>query len=251
MKESIIIGIKKIREFPANYISSIIVVLASFLSSYFLMYLFTLNLINDFTRLEILFFLFMLNANGCIFWMFNKAPRGVFIDRMNGEFNQLLIRPVNTILFYTFKEIKSRWIINSILLTFIFSFLILINNLPFFKFLLVYATSFIFGYLYITIIYFWDALGFLNIKTLSHPIFFLNGKLASYPPTIYEKFEFKLIFLLFPLVLYGVSTLYYFDRLPLSYFLITLSIAFVLSLIFNLMTYYLWKYGLKRYEAYG
>lgn len=233
---------------------SITVVIIDLIITIFALILFS-NLFTQFSFgvYEIIFFT-LLKQTGLNFpWSINKGGQSVlFRQLMGGNFNSYLTKPINSFIFYTFKGIKMRWVVMGlIMLSFMLTF-VLYTNLPFLKFLFVlFFSVLIFGYLFISIIYFLDSFAFYNIKIKGSNIVSINMKLTNFPPTIYEQFNYKFIFFFFPLVLYGVSTLYYFDTLSLKSFLSTLFIAFSLSLIFNILTYFIWKYGLKRYEAFG
>lgn len=253
IKENIKIGFKEFTEYKADFYSSIsLTLIDSFITIIFILLFDSLFSTFNLSFVEALFFIFLKQAGLDSFWCFQKGRLRVFKVTTLGIFNSYLTKPINIFLFYMFKGIKVRWIIIS-LIYFVFLIILIIKyNLNFIHFLFVSIPSIvIFGYLMISIIYFFESLGFFKFEIQGNKIGLFNVSLSSYPPTLYEQFNYKLIFFFFPLVLFGVSTLYYFNRISIEYFATTLLISSFLAILFNVLTYYIWKIGIKRYEAFG
>ncbi|MCH8519161.1 MAG: ABC-2 family transporter protein [Nanoarchaeota archaeon] len=253
IKENIIIGFKQAFEYKANLYSSLIAAITDTFLSIFIFLIF-IELTESFSMSinEIIFFILIKQTGLDFFWALQKGKYKVFNMVTKGDFNLLLTRPVNIFILYTFREFKARWLIISILYFVVLFLFVLVIGEDIFKFLFVALFSILcYGYLLISIIYGAESFGFFKINVKGNQIGGLNLTLAGFPPTIFEQFTYRFFLFLFPLILFGVSTFYYFGRISLDYFLFSILIAIVLSIVFNLATYIMWKIGLKKYEAFG
>lgn len=253
IKENIKIGFKEAFEYKANLFSSLFVAIIDTLITTFSLYMFS-NLTSSFnlTIKEVLFFTLLKQIGIAFFWPLQKGSLRVFKSVILGNFNMYLTKPINIFIFYMFRGIKSRWSIIAFIYFIALTTLIFTFSLNILKYFLILTISvLIFGHLLISIIYFFESFGFFKINTQGNYIGGLNLTLASFPPTIFEQFSYKFFFFFFPLVLFGVSTLYYFNRISIEYFAITLLISLFLAIVFNVLTYYIWKIGMRRYEAFG
>ena len=251
LKEGIIIGFKSILQYRVNFYSSLLVYHMDIIASIFLLYVFTQVAYIDFPLTMIIFFILIRLLWTSFFTSMTKTSFSLFPTLTKGEMNIFLTRPSPPYLLYLARGYRTRWLIISGYTFILFSLFILYNELSYLKFLGVLCTSIIFSYSYFSIYQLFDSLSFFYIKPNTQNLYRTNRQLASYPPTFYEQFNYRFIFFLFPMVLHGVATLYYFGELSLLYYIIVLSIALIVSLIINFSTYIMWKYGLKKYEAFG
>ena len=253
IKESIIIGFKQAIEYKANLFSSLIAAITDTIIS-IAVFLIFVELTQSFamTIYEIIFFVLIKQAGLNFFWTFQKGKFKVFTMTTRGHFNMLLTKPINTFILYVFKELKIRWCIVSILYFLALLLFIILISENILMFLFVSLLSIIcYGYLLISIIYCAESLGFFKMNVKGNQIGGLNLRLSGFPPTMFEQFTYRIILFLFPLILFGVSTFYFFGRIGVDYFLLSILIATILSILFNLVTYILWRIGLRRYEAFG
>ena len=253
IKESIIIGFKQAFEYRANLYSSLIAAITDTFISIFVFLVFV-ELTDSFSMsiYEIIFFILLKQVGLDLFWSLQKGRYKVFNMITKGNFNLLLTRPVNIFILYTFRDFKARWLIISILYFIVlFSFIVSVGENIFKFFFVTFISVLVFGYLLISIIYCAESLGFFKMNVKGNQIGGLNLTLAGFPPTMFEQFTYRFFLFLFPLVLFGVSTFYYFGRISLEFFLLSILISIILSLVLNIITYIIWEIGLKKYEAFG
>ena len=254
IKECLIISLREIFEYKINFYSSLSISIFTILTTILSLLVFKNNFY--FFNLNIDMILFFVLFSESIFSFFLIFAQGktnnLFQSIIRGKINIYLARPINVFLCFVFNGIRVRWLINS-LFYFIFILIFLkIQELSFSKFFLVFSLSFIIGYFFISFIYFLDSLSFFyNTAFFIDFVFEVNVNIKKFPPTFFDKFEYKNFLYLFPLSLFVFPTLYYFDFISLNYLLIVLIIVLILCIILTFLIVLLWKKGLKNYSAFG
>ena len=254
IKENCLIGLKEIIEYKLNFYSSLSTSIFTFLTTIFSLLIFKDNFY--FLNLDIniiLFFVLFSETIICFFLMFFKGKNiSIFDCLIRGEFNNYLTRPINILLHFIFKGVKIRWFINSVFYFCILLIFLEIQSLSFSKFFLILFLSLIIGYFFICFIYFLDSLSFFyNSTNLLFFFFEINVNVRKFPPTFFDKFEYKFFLYLLPLSLFVFPTLYYFHLISLNYLLKILLIILLVSIILTFLVILLWKKGLEIYGAFG
>lgn len=91
-----------------------------------------------------------------------------------------------------------------------------------------------------------------EIRFFKYAYDYSNNFFNSYPITFFENSSIYNIFIILGNSFYGVFiTEYYFGYISFTKLISLISIAFILTIIFTILGLILWKYGLKRYEAFG
>jgi ABC-type uncharacterized transport system permease subunit len=247
--------IKYLKEYKSNLYSGILMAIVSNFAFIAFFYIIS-NQFSDLLPWSFgdfyIFFLLLYIING--FAGFVIWREFLYITITKGDFNNYLTKPTNIFFLYLFNKISPNPIIymsvNLVFLIFgIFYFSIELHNI--FLFLLFS----VFLIVFISLVYFFLlSLDFLKLRLGEYAIssfFKVDILFHSYPFIFFERFEYKNFLFIFPFVFVSsilVPTLRDYTIYDLLYqltFLIVASFILLLGIIF------LWKYGLKRYEAFG
>jgi len=202
---------------------------------------------------EYIFFMFLLEIFLFLFAVWFTSFRSVLLS---GELNTYLTKPVNTILYYVIRHMKIWQFTVGIcyLVLFIIYLMFFIPEINISRFLISIIFSIFGGILLLFISSFNEFISFFfkDNRFVKDPFFTMSMTYSYYPFSFFNGNFIKLLGFLMPLSFYAViSTDYYFGYINflelLNYFYILLG----LIVFFSLSSYFLWKIGIKKYEAYG
>jgi ABC-type uncharacterized transport system permease subunit len=252
---NLIIGIKTMTEFKANFYSSIFKNSIMFFSSIFFLKI----LANKFGEIIgwsfmdfIIFFYFVILIQGLSEIIgdckFEK-------DLKNGKLNIFLQKPGNLFFNYIFYSRGSSIMFLSIHSTYFLCFIFYNLDINFIRFIISILISLILAITFFLFRSFLDSFSFLFFElgqilrnNIYEELYFIS---RGYPLNFFEKSAFKLFIMFFPL--YYVSTLIVpiFQNKQVPDLLFQISIILFLITIFSIGIWINWNYGLKKYEAYG
>ena len=245
VKEKFNQALKENKEYKINLWNIILIDLFLTLT-YFLFYKIYGNLILEILDWEfydfmILFFLTLTLSKIKHFF----SLKFLLIDLLTGNFNSYLTKPVNTFIFQNLKSLKGAGIVAFVFGIFIsFYFLLNMENL-----LLVFSL-FLFAFLFEWVLnnFLWSFSFFMKNSFLWELFFFTQNEAERMTPKVFDKFYFN-FFMIFPTIVgsFWIIEISKGRFYPLDY----LHYVFILFLIFIVGTIFNWKYGLKRYEAFG
>ena len=164
---------------------------------------------------------------------------------LSGNLNSYLTKPVNTFIFQNLQSLTGAGIVAFIFSIFLsFYFLLNMNNLLLVFILFLFA--FLFEWLFNN--FFWSFSFFMKNEFLVGLAIFTSFEAEKMTPKVFDKFYFN-FFMLFPTIIgsFWIIEISKGRFYPLEY----LPYVFILFLIFIVGTIFNWKYGLKRYEAFG
>ena len=254
IKECLIISLRKIVEYKVQFYSGVISSISFLFISIFSLLVFRENF--GFLNLNlnvILFFVLFYQLIISIFLIFYRGSKSsLFILLVRGDINNYLTKPIVVLVQFIFKNIKIRWLINSIFYFIVILIFLYFQDLSFSKFFLIFFLSLIICYFFIVSMLFVDSLSFYcNMTPFLNFFMEANLGMGRFPPIFFDKFEYKNFLFLLPLSLVVFPTLYYFDLIGSNYLFWILIICLILSIILTFLTLVVWKKGLKRYEAFG
>ena len=254
IKECLIISLREIVEYKITFYSSFFVSIFTALTIILSLLVFKDNFY--FLNLDIniiLFYVLFSETISCLFLMFFKGrSKSIFYTLVRGNFNNFLTKPTNILLHFIFNGIKVRWFINSLFYFLILLVFLKVQDLSFSKFFFIFFLSLIIGYLFIALTYLIDSLSFFcNVFPFLDFFISSNVNIRKFPPTFFDKFEYKNFLYLLPLSLFVFPTLYFFNIITLNYFLMVLFIVLFLSIILTFLIILVWRKGLKSYSAFG
>jgi len=187
--------------------------------------------------------------------MYNFTLRKFSKILLKGDFNIVQLQPINRFLNSVTQQITGHGMIT----TFNFVIILIISiiyksNLYTFTNIILATLFFIFGTIYFYIyINFFESFAFF-FKNIEQTVRFANNQInyinEFYTPKVFENTKLKDFFFLLPSGLYGYLTV---EILKGNYFLSLhyLYYAIVIFVIFCVSIALLWKFGLKKYEAFG
>lgn len=255
IKEISIIQIKSIKEYKTNLylglianitFSTLIFITFSILKNNFgaIFYWSYKEFILFFLFLEIFLFIFAI-------W-FNQLPKVL----LRGEFNNYLLRPINPFINYAFSNVRYFNLLIAILYI-ILLMLYLIFIIPkfyFLKFLITFLFAIFGGIFYSSIHCFIDSMSFYlkktdNIKSNYHV---LNEFYSRYPISFFKQSKLNYLGLIAAGSYYAsFTTDFYFGYINITQLFYYFLILILLIITLSISSYFLWKNGIKNYEAYG
>ncbi len=256
--EMIRITIKQLTEYKSNFYFSVLTEILYSTSNLIMLYL-LFNVIGEYINIGFRYFVFILILNNTISTLLEiflaTYYKSVFNLKKDGEFNMMLIRPIEIKTQYIFSYLNSSIIvmafIDLLLLFSCFMFLdIVIYNWFFFFLCLLIIFTFLFSMQFFII-----SLDFIfenSSSLLSALARDVNETFTKYPVFLMQDNIKKKIFLsFFQAYLIGYLVVIFMDKTiidNLFYYLLFLIIGIV---IFSITSIIIWKNGLKNYEAYN
>lgn len=175
-------------------------------------------------------------------------------DIIKGNFNLYILKPFNTFYFY-FTFLFSHYALIYVILTFfIYSGFIIYFQVELFNIFLGLLVMILIGIFSVAFIEFirsldWLFLGFSMAVWSS--VWHINNNLKNYPAQFFGKSTFRFFLLIFPNYFVAVLLIPIFRGYEVSEFWFLIKVLISLTFIFILGIYFVWKYGLKNYEAFG
>lgn len=253
-KENFIVSFKSLVAYKTNLYNLIII--EFFLA--FSMLIFGFVLADNFSEqiewtffhFTLLYYISMLINDLSGIFHFNKA---LFYRLTEGNFNSYLSKPGNPFLIYIFSPGFNVFI--SVLIYFLLLIILFIYlQFSFLNILIAFLLMFFSIILYIFLIHFFNSISFFSLKTGEYILRFLwegNGLAQTYPYPFFNKLKYKFLLLIFPAFITSsliIPILFSENIFDLKNQLILLLSIFTIS-FFGVKI--MWKYGLKRYEAFG
>lgn len=221
----------------------------------FFLYLWQINFgdVIGWTFLDFILFFTSIDTIWCLagifFWkgnLFNAITRG--------ELNNSLIRPLNPFFAENFGKLEltglTMTLMNIPILVLIFSQME-IEIINYFKFIFSSLALTIF---YITFHYFIHSIEFYfkrSSSLLRKVSFEIHNTLSSYPFQFFQKFNFKYLLMFIPTLYVGSLLIPIVKGTEIWNLELQLLILFSLNLLFSVGTWINWKFGLRKYEAFG
>ena len=250
--ENFILALRKIKEYKFNCFLELIGQII-YLGSFLILYLTIINNFNilDLKPLEFLFYILLIDLFvsflGIIEWKYPLRKQIIL-----GTLNEFLTRPKNIFLMWVFTYQNERALIQ---------FLVNLIGIIILSFFIDFKFSFMFF-----LIYFLVSILYYLIRVFSNSVNFFSFGLASflytnffskvstmfkiYTSGYFKKLKYQFLLFIFPLFYFGEM---YLEILKLGVFT-NYSLVFYLIFtifIFSFSIFLLWKYGLKRYEAFN
>lgn len=254
-KSGFLIKLKTIREYPLNFIFGFLTNI-----TYVLILIFSYSILqSNFTNIfywnykEYIFFIFLLEIFLHLFISWFRNFRNVYLS---GEINSYLTKPINTVLHYVINNFKIHEVLIGLLYFILFTLYVIffIDNFYFIRFLITFLFSIIGGIFLIVIN---STMEFIVFFTKSNKFtkklyYNLYNSYTHYPINFFDSKIIKGIGLIIPMSFYAViATDFYFNYINLKDLFFYFIILIILIFIFSIISILLWKYGMKKYEAYG
>lgn len=249
---SIIQGLKTLKEYKTNFYSMIISDLGLiFTISFFLFLFFEINetVFNlGWTTLDILLYslIFAFTSKLCRLFSLMK----IRFQLLSGEFNTFLFRPLSPFIMVCSKTLSgSRLVSDLIILPFIF-FILFLNTYS--NYLLAFSV-WIFGYFYnLTLLNLLSSLSsfFKGLPNGFEMTIHINSITEKFTPLSFKNNYYLFIFVsLLPMsfVSFFVISILKGNFMFVDFFFL----AFIIFILLLILQVFLWKYGLKKYEAFG
>ncbi len=256
--ENVKIMLKRLIEYKSNFYSAFFEQIF-YLSTFFI---FVLVLNQNFDEIitwsSVLIFTFILIEDTL------RTTAGIFAWKsdflteiiLKGELNNLLVRPGELLFKYHFSDLSpsslTYVIVNvPILIILIMSFQMNLLNCIFLLILFLFCILIYFSLynLIYSIAFFYKNFE----KNLTNLLYRTNSLFVLYPAPFFNKFKLVNLFFLFPAYIIGKLIIPLLNDINIDYFfyLDLFLIFFLIILILNILIYFNWKIGLKKYEAYG
>lgn len=255
IKEISIIKLKSINEYRSNLYLNLLANLGYTITLFATYFILQSNFENIFywNIYEFVFFFLFLEI---FLFIFVPWFRYLYKYLLSGDFNQFLIKPINPFLNYAFTANKFFDMLAAILYVF-YIIIFMIFFIPEFyplKFIIVVLFGIIGGSMYASINCLFDSLGFFmkNNRQLKSTYFSSTNFFSSYPSSFFKNSNLYYIIIFMANTYYASwTTDYYFNYISLSEFLILFIPCFLIITICIISSYFLWKFGLKKYEGYN
>lgn len=256
LKISFIITIKKITEYKFNFYNGI---LTQIIHTIFPL-IFGKVIINHFGNIinwnfyDYIIFYYFQNLIIVIVGMFSWDKK-INQNIKSGNLNKYLYRPKNQFFnFYT--NLNSNVIIYlTFNIIFILPIIIYYTNFNFLAIIISYIISIIIIITYLSIIYFIESLNFylLNISFyIRKPLKELENTFRTYPGNFFQNNSIiKILSLIVPIYLIGIIIVPLYKEIIFLKIIKSILICILITIIFGILTHINWKYGLKKYEAFG
>ena len=255
LKESSKLTLKSLLEYKQNFYFAALVQI----SFYFIIIIFYSVLYLNFKSVidwefnDFILFITLTNLlhliYGSVFWKMT-----LFEAIKNGDLNNFLFYPINK--FFSFNV---RTFYQSLILYYICNFSVFIFSIFIFNINIsnkIYFFSIVFLIIIETIFFctFIDSLNFIKLGSSEilkpiHESFQLATR--NYPSKLLSNFNPNFILLLFQGYFVGIVLIPISKGMSISNFKFELSILIISTIIFIFGTFYNWKYGLQKYEAFG
>ena len=247
--EGLKIGIKERLEYPANTIGLLFVILLNFIIFVFIFTIAEDLFLQDlnWNIIDFSMFIFLSSFCNCFYYMSNT--RYLFRGLLNGELNIALTKPSSSFIFQNIKMIDGSDVIVPFFLIIPILFLIFYYDTNFLAFSFFLISMCIYNSIFAQCI---GSFAFLS-KMLPLTFHTIHQEMVAVTRTFTPKvFEFSfakhyIYTLYFSLSGFGLVELLLNKEYILQYFYY----SYVVMIVLVLITYLNWKYGLKRYEAYG
>lgn len=247
--EGIIIGIKESLEYKANTIALLFVMLFNFII-FISLFSITNNLFLQRLNWNLIdFSMFILLSYFCNRFYYIFDARYLFKRLLLGELNVALTKPINPFIYQNLKMINGQDLIVLPFILIPISILLTYYNTNFFIFLILLILMVLYN---IVVSQFTGSIGFFS-KMFPYTIHMFDKQMfntvRTFTPKVFEfSFAKNIIYVLyFSLMGFGLVEFLLQREYIVEYFYYSFFIIIVLSSI----TFLNWKYGLKRYEAFG
>lgn len=256
IRQGIIIKFKALNEYKINLYFAFLHNLA-WISIQIIFLTIIYNDFNDFlgwTFKEYVFFVLFLNSIYRFFGAFFFDVR-LNVQLLQGEINSKLLRPINVFLQYLISVIQIQaTVVSFVYMTLFFIYILFFwSELDLFRLLLAIPFGILGGFFNFVVIRSFDSLAFF----MKNNNFFIDVYKKSsnifiyYPANMFKNNLNGLVFLIAN-VYYGTyATLFVFGKITYLEFYKLHIYLLLLNLFGVICIYLLWKYGLKRYEAFG
>jgi ABC-type uncharacterized transport system permease subunit len=255
LKENFIVSYKRIFEYKANLFGTIISSLMWWISTIIFLLVLNSNFgdvigwgVKDFV-LYLIIVVIVVDFQGLFFWGKNLTQ-----DILSGRINQFLFRPMDPKYLYTMERISGDAIINIL-----------------FDIVVIIATIFVLGYNWMNVLLGILALllvlilinGFrlfvrsLNFVSFGFAEFFYNFEdniwktVRTYPPQFFSRVKYWQIALIIPWLFSGTFVVPIFTGKEAWMIDVQLYIVLGLIILFYGLYSFIWRWGLKKYEAYN
>lgn len=255
-RENIIIAWKTLLEYKLNFLFGFIEHLLYILSHLFLFFVLIENFGSELGwDMYDFFIFFVLTEISYIIAGFFIWKDWLYIYLKNGDFNTFLFRPQNPYIAFIFSMLNEYAILLLIIDVFLYSAIIFYFQIELVNLALGSIIFFLITILYITNIEMIRSFDFIAkniVPTTLWPAFInVNEMFKKFPYNFFQTSFLKYIILFIPNVL--VASLLMPILRGKEIFLPSIQISLIISLIFIyiIIIKIIWRYGLKRYEAFG
>ena len=195
--------------------------------------------------------LFCLLMSGSLMWrLFTNPYLSYYIKR--GNLNKMLTLPMSTIVYQMPIMLKGVGLVNSLIFLFLTIILSLFGNYTnYLLALFIYLSGYISQ---ISIMNFIGSLSFfMKESSFVYRLYYHNVTIAveDFTPIPFQNSFLYSIVAFLPCSLYGFFTLASMKSLYLDFIPIIILISLAIISVFSILTIINWKFGLKRYEAFG
>lgn len=169
-----------------------------------------------------------------------------------GEFNKMLILPINTFVFQTPLSIKGVGLVN-MMITCSIAAIILIFNYSYENYVYGLIVLFLGNLFQFAVLNALFSLSFFIKENLFlHRLYYggISSSIEEFTPIAFSQSPIFVIMALLPVSIYGFWAVEAFKG-NLQMFNLVIMASCIGIVVFSFTTYFNWKYGLRRYEAFG
>jgi len=255
VKEISIIKFKAINQYKFNIYSNFLTNFGYVATLFFSYYILKSNFSSLFYWNIYEYLLFFLFLEIGIF-MFGVWFRYLYKYLLTGEFNNFLLRPINPFINYAFSSNKYFDFINAIFyfILLIIYVLFILPNLNPLRFIITFIFFITGGIMYMSVYCLIDSLGFFmkNNRQIKST-YFTSGDIASrYPASFFKKSNVFYIIIFIANTYFAMwTTDFYFKYITLNELVILFIPCFIITIISIILSIFLWRFGIKKYEAFG
>jgi len=255
-KENFKISLKERLEYKVNFFTSLVYELSDVALVIFFSYIFS-NFLGDDLNWHFIDFIILAFFGNLIhifsgtFWYSKQLNWRI----KKGDLNQFLYRPGNKILNYILSKGYNGVIHLIVDIIIYLPFLIILTNFTFLSFIYCLLVSILLIYLFIITFYFLDSWSWHTLefgKILSQNILEeVNEVLYVNPGSFFKNTNFKYIFFIMPIYFVATIIVPLFQNKSVENLWFQIILIIIICIIFTIITIINWKYGLKKYEAFG
>jgi len=255
VKECFVLLFKKLVEYKTNFLMVFFVQIIHMIV-YWLMMIFLFDNFSDLGNWAfeefVLFFIlndFLIVFSGIFIW-----KSWIANSIIKGDFNNYLNKPINPYLFFFFLNMNFDSIVYGIVASFLYFGVLVFYGVSLVNVFLGSGLLFLVFIFFVVIYEFfysldWILLGLTN--KVWKPYSSFNEIFRMYPGKFFENFKFRIFLFMSPLFFVATLVVPIFRGIEVVYFFEQVCFLVTFSLFLVGLTFFVWKYGLKRYEAFG
>lgn len=253
-KEWFIVDTKLNLEYKINFVSTTVITTISFFSVFMFVSIFK-NKFSEFLILtDAMVYFYMFNTFFFML-MFGTFTYSKYLQKrlLSGLINTFAVKPLPIIFQYFLQSARTRRAYIALFHLIGLIVTVVCYHLPVVKVLISLIISLLGGIMFTTFIMFIDSFAFF-MKSVSYQglYFQVNDFIRDYPYMFFKDAPLFKILIITPIIyISSVPTMYVFNIIDNKELLNYVILMLLTTLILGILTHYMWKVGLKRYEAFG